>query len=249
MKKLVLFSILFLSSLILTPSVQATCYYPTDPDYPACVGGITGSSSLCCAGGGNCPGLSNPVYACCTNTPGNDICPPLNPLTPTPTIDPNGACGHTGQFCCAGGTCFDPLLCVPTAAGTYCISQAQCNLLPGGCSPITPPSPDSKLWCNNQIGTVRTAIGCIQAGTGNPKDLFNQIISWSVGIGAGLSLISLIYDGFTITSAGGDSKKIAAAKQSIFSTITGLILIVLGVLIINFFAVSILNLNTIGFGV
>jgi hypothetical protein len=103
------------------------------------------------------------------------------------------------------------------------------------------------LFCNGSIGLIRTALGCIPAS--NPKALINLLVTWSVSVATGLSLATLFYAGFIMTTAGGDTKKIAQARESITSTVLGLALIALGVMVINFFGMRVFGLGVMGFGV
>jgi len=105
------------------------------------------------------------------------------------------------------------------------------------------------LYCNHntQIGSIRTAIGCINAS--DPKALINQIVTWTISLAAGLSLATLFYAGFVMTTSGGDTKRVHAARESVTSTLLGLAFIVLAVIILNFLGLRILDLGAIGFGV
>ena len=105
------------------------------------------------------------------------------------------------------------------------------------------------IFCENddpQTG-IRTAIGCIQAAS--PRAMINQIVGWTVGLAAGAALVTIVFAGFTFTTAAGDPKKIAQAKTFLFSALSGLALLVLAVVLLNFIGVRILGLDQLGFGV
>jgi hypothetical protein len=102
-------------------------------------------------------------------------------------------------------------------------------------------------FCHAQPGMIRTAIGCIPAS--DPKALINQVVVWSVSLAGGLSLATLIYAGFIMTTAGGDVKRVKEAQDSISSTLLGLAFIVLATVILNFLGVRILQMTSMGFGV
>lgn len=92
-----------------------------------------------------------------------------------------------------------------------------------------------------------TAIGCLKSGS--PKDLVSQILSWAVFVGGGIAFILIVIAGFQITTASGDAKRVKAAQELLTSAISGLILIVLSVLLLNFIGVNILGLNNLGFNI
>jgi hypothetical protein len=105
------------------------------------------------------------------------------------------------------------------------------------------------LWCDftSPQSGIRTALGCIPAN--DPKALVNKIITWTLSLAAGLSLVTLLYAGYVTTTAGGDVKRVHQAREMITSTFLGLAYIVLAVAILNFLGLRILGLGAIGFSV
>ena len=104
-----------------------------------------------------------------------------------------------------------------------------------------------RLFCDNQPGTIRTAIGCIKAG--DPRAFINQLVALAVRIAAGITLLSILYSGFVFTTAFGDKNRIAESKELLFNSLIYLFIIALAVAIINFLGVRVLNLNLFGFQV
>lgn len=102
-------------------------------------------------------------------------------------------------------------------------------------------------YCGTNGLGVNTAFGCLMAG--NPKQLISQLLNWGVVVGGGISFLMIIFAGFQMTTAGGDPKKVQAAQELMVSAISGLILIVLSVVFLNFVGVSVLGLDTLGFQV
>ncbi len=87
---------------------------------------------------------------------------------------------------------------------------------------------------------VNTAIGCLAAG--NPKLLISQILGWGVVVGIGIAFLMIIFAGFQIATATGDPKRVKAAQELLTSAVSGLMLIILSLFLMNFLGVSILRL-------
>jgi hypothetical protein len=102
------------------------------------------------------------------------------------------------------------------------------------------------LGCGSDLTVIRTALGCIPT---SPKGLIGALVSWAAGLGSGVALIMIFYAGFTITTAGGDVKKVNSAKHTITYAVIGLAIIILALVILNFVGVRLFGLNNFGFGV
>lgn len=74
-----------------------------------------------------------------------------------------------------------------------------------------------------------------------------QILGWAISVGGGVAFLLIVYAGFQISTAQGDPKKMQAARDLLTSAISGLILIVFSVAILNVVGVSILHLDLFGF--
>lgn len=94
--------------------------------------------------------------------------------------------------------------------------------------------------------SVNTALGCLAAG--NPTKMVSQLLGWGAIVGAGIAFLMIVFAGIQIVLAGGDPKKVQAARELITSAITGLILIIFSVFLINLIGVDILGLSKLGFG-
>ena len=139
-------------------------------------------------------------------------------------------------ICCVTGSgpkpCEADNSCVSITDKKYCvlgicIQQSRSDAL---CDPI-----------GGTAGTgVQTAIGCLAAG--DPKLFISQLLGWGVGVGGGIAFLMIVFAGFQIATAAGDPKRVQAAKELLTSAISGLILIVLSVLLLNFIGVKILHL-------
>jgi len=99
---------------------------------------------------------------------------------------------------------------------------------------------------SNPRGGISTALGCIPIES---RPFINAIITWGVGIGAGIAFLLIVYAGFLIVTSGGDPKRVAAGRELLTASLAGLVLIVLSVIILNFIGVNILNLGSLGFNI
>ncbi len=115
--------------------------------------------------------------------------------------------------------------------------------------PITPtPKPLVPPWfCNvsgNTASGIDTGLGCTTfcAGTFAAKAL-----GWSTVTTSGIAfIVILVAIGMFIMSAG-DSKKIQAAKELLYSALGGVFLIAIGIVLLNAIGVNILKLDKLGF--
>ncbi len=134
-----------------------------------------------------------------------------------------------------------------TNQGQCCDSISECN----NTKPETFSQPAKSTTTNtensalcNGLG-VNTAIGCLMAG--DPKAMISQLLGWGTIVGGGIAFLMIVLAGLQIVMAGGDPKKIQAAKELITSAISGLILIIFSVILLNVIGVKILGLNSLGF--
>jgi 3-phosphoglycerate kinase len=92
---------------------------------------------------------------------------------------------------------------------------------------------------------INTALGCLRVDS--LGGMLSQILGWAVSVGGGIALMFIIFAGFQIVTSGGDPKKVQAAKELMTSAITGLLLVIFSLVIMNFFGVNILGLGSLGF--
>ncbi|MEK9201077.1 MAG: hypothetical protein AAB909_03850 [Patescibacteria group bacterium] len=96
---------------------------------------------------------------------------------------------------------------------------------------------------------VSTPFGCLPFGgnAGPATPMITVLVNWSVGLAAGVALLTLIYASFQIVTAAGDAKRVQAGRELVTASIGGLILVVMGIVILNFLGVSVLGLDALGF--
>ncbi len=99
-------------------------------------------------------------------------------------------------------------------------------------------------------GMVWTAIGCLNAGlpTGSAPggSLIGQLLVWATILGSGFAFLIIVFGGFQIATAAGDPKKMKAAQELIWSGISGLLLIIFSIFLLNLIGFRILNLQPVG---
>ena len=140
------------------------------------------------------------------------------------------------QFCatvasgtgCTGSTPYSctPTLCCdgPTACHDYQVSQSDNG--PGD------------VFCPD--GSVNTAVGCLHAES--PGILIIQLLGWGVIVGGGIAFLLIIFAAFQITTAAGDPKKVKAGQELITAAVSGLILIIFSIVLLNFIGFNLLQL-------
>jgi len=98
-------------------------------------------------------------------------------------------------------------------------------------------------------GMVWTAIGCLNAGTpsnlpgATTPSLIGQLLVWATILGSGFAFLIIVFGGFQIATAAGDPKKMKAAQELIWSGISGLLLIIFSIFLLNLIGFRILGLT------
>jgi uncharacterized membrane protein YhaH (DUF805 family) len=92
--------------------------------------------------------------------------------------------------------------------------------------------------------SINTAIGCIPIGNRNEFLIF--ILRWAIGIAAGVSFLLIVYSGFTIMTAGGDKRKVEAGRELLTAAVSGILLIIFSVFILDFIGIRILKIPGLG---
>lgn len=199
---------------------QCQTLIPTSTPAPNCSG--TCRTPPCLSGetviSGICP---NPISVCClANTQSSGCIPAINNSCSSFPGNPNLCRNADGFMYCCDTT--DP---------------AQC-LQPTPVIHINPVPPVTCLVSNGMLG-IQTALGCAPI---DGTSLLNTLLQWGVGVGAGIALLLIGYAGFQIATATGDPKKMKAGQELLISALTGLLLIALAIVIINFLGFTVLKL-------
>lgn len=253
------------------PSNPQICMFvPTSTPIPTAIPSCTGTYLSCSYSAQCCSGFCDPS---------SRICLPLGPTTAPccENNNPTGTFCHIFDYpSCIGdpANCYwtcavPPPTCIPLGApcdlvpnGPNCCSRYCANKVcipyptvsvPGAPSPVPPKvfcdssgKPTSEYNKNNPPPYIFTSLGCVPY---KPVDFAGAILSWALGIFAGLAFLILLYAAFNIATAQGDPKKIQAGKELIVAALSGLALIATAIVVLNFLGVKVLNLGLLGFDV
>ena len=118
--------------------------------------------------------------------------------------------------------------------------QYDCTI-GGDCMCCARPTPRLEMspLCQGQ-DSINTAFGCIPVGDEN---LFLAwVLRWAIGIAGGVSFILIVYSGFMIMTSGGDKRKLQVGKELLTAALSGLILIIFSVFILDIIGVRILRI-------
>ncbi|MFC1625593.1 pilin [Patescibacteria group bacterium] len=231
MKRLLfIVSVLFLFFIFFPPKIYAqTCGYEGGPCCYQNTCDIT--SGLVCSSG------------VCTKT--------ALPALPTETTYA-GCTAVTAFQSCSGS---QPVMCIQqlsAGAMTWCCdSQTSCDSAKAGFhQQMTQSFSNSDSNVHGSCGDdtyIDTAIGCIPVlGSDGQNDFLIFILKWSIGIGGGIAFLLIVYGGFMIMTSQGNPERLQAGKELLTSAISGLILLILSVFILNVVGVKILEIP--GFG-
>ncbi len=94
--------------------------------------------------------------------------------------------------------------------------------------------------CNGGNG-IDTAIGCIPIADTNT--FVSWILGWSIGVGGGIAFLLIIYASFMIMTSQGDPPRLKAGQEVLTSAISGIIMLIFSVFILNFIGFDILGLD------
>lgn len=94
---------------------------------------------------------------------------------------------------------------------------------------------------------LSTAIGCLNI-VGTQESLLGSLLKWGVGVGGGIAFILIVYAGFMVMTAAGNPERLKAGQELLTSAISGLVLLIFSVFVLNFIGVDILGLGDFGFG-
>lgn len=103
------------------------------------------------------------------------------------------------------------------------------------------------IFCENNDRGIQTAIGCITV-LETPEIFVGELLKWAIGIGGGIAFLLILYAGFMIMTSQGNPERLKAGQELMTSAISGLVLLIFSVFILNFIGVDILKLGNFGFG-
>ncbi len=149
---------------------------------------------------------------------------------------------QAGQYCSTGttrcnGPYFDPAPKVWKVS--CCNTPDECINAPNadtrGTNRTQPFSPFTGCVGNQ----INTAFGCISVeGT----DFVTTLLNFGIGIAGGIAMLLIIFGGFQILTSAGNPERLNEGKELISSAITGLLMIVFSVLLLQIIGVDILGI-------
>lgn len=90
---------------------------------------------------------------------------------------------------------------------------------------------------------IDTAIGCIPVLENDGGTAFaGFILKWAIGVGGGIAFLLIVYAGFMIMTSQGNPERLKAGQELLTSAISGVVLLVLSVFVLNVIGVKILDI-------
>ena len=90
---------------------------------------------------------------------------------------------------------------------------------------------------------IETAIGCISVlNEDGGKSFASDILRWAIGVGGGIAFLLILYAGFMLMTSTGNPERIKAGQELMTSAISGIVLLIFSVFILNFIGVNILGI-------
>jgi hypothetical protein len=97
--------------------------------------------------------------------------------------------------------------------------------------------------CAANVNGIWTAVGCIKT---NESTIFKTIITIGLSLAGGLGLIRILVAAFIFSTSQGNPQQVSKAKETLTSTVIGIIFIVFSVTILQFISIGLLKIP--GFG-
>ena len=148
---------------------------------------------------------------------------------------------YAGPECTAdGGTCRAArVLC---NNGESSVGQKDCGGTGAGGQKCCVPEVGSNPMAGCSAESINTAIGCIPVG--NTNQFMGWILGWAVGVGGGIAFLLIVYASFMVMTSQGVPDRLKAGQELLTSAISGLIMLIFSVFILNFIGIDILGIFT-----
>lgn len=99
------------------------------------------------------------------------------------------------------------------------------------------------VLCSGDSSAINTAIGCISVlNKDGGKSFASDILRWAIGVGGGIAFLLILYSGFMLMTSTGNPERIKAGQELMTSAISGIVLLIFSVFILNFIGVNILGI-------
>ena len=180
------------------------------------------------------PKLS-PIYAACVN--GDPLhfsgCPPTIAGSTTNYSGYTYQCGGTSlpKCCTSAADCGNIVVTPKTTPGTT--TPNTCKTLQGQ------DAQDKCNACMDDDVHVWTAIGCVEATS---TGLLNTFLPFAIGIAGGIAFLLILFGALQMMMSAGNPEKLNAGKELVTAAITGLLLIIFSMFILQLVGVTILKI-------
>lgn len=95
---------------------------------------------------------------------------------------------------------------------------------------------------------IDTAIGCVPVLVDdNGTSLMGTLLGWAIGVGGGIAFLLIVYAGFMIMTSSGNPERLKAGQELLTSAISGLVLLIFSIFVLNLIGVEIFRLDKFGF--
>lgn len=139
---------------------------------------------------------------------------------------PGYGVGGVPAKCCAPGKCPPPLSNVPPPNSP--------------CDTLTSANQQSACQkCMIDTKKVWTAIGCIEATS---TGLINTFLPFGIGIAGGIAFLLILFGALQMMMSSGNPEKLNAGKELVTAAITGLLLIIFSIFLLQLIGVKILRI-------
>lgn len=119
----------------------------------------------------------------------------------------------------------DPSVPVVSQVSTICDSVSD----PGACN-----------GCMADGNHVWTAIGCVSVA--DPSSFLTDMLKMGMGIAGGIAFLLILFGGLQILTSAGNPEQLNAGRELVSAAITGLLLVVFSIFLLQFMGVSILGI-------
>lgn len=88
---------------------------------------------------------------------------------------------------------------------------------------------------------INSAIGCIPV-LESKEAFLSWILKWAIGVGGGVAFLLIVYAGFMVMTSQGNPERLKAGQELLTSAISGLILLIFSIFILNVIGINILGI-------
>lgn len=140
-------------------------------------------------------------------------------------------CNPTNGSTCVGQDC------KLNGVDYCCVDAFECAQL--NTNPTSVTITNTSGTCGDKF--IDTAIGCIPISDTNT--FIAWVLDWAIGVGGGIAFFLIVYASFMVMTSRGDPDRLKSGHELLTSAISGLIMLIFSVLILDFIGFDILGLD------